>query len=164
MSENGVYSQWNSHLVGIMISKTIGYNGVHYFQTNPYGARRSSGPFGCWNPSILGIYCNMIFLWTSAEDTNTPLRVVTASTGASNWEVIRKPHRDGRRLYVMNQRRTKDIKTPQWISSYLDIWWHMGLSENGVPLHPMVLLIIIPIKWQKLEVYPIFRHTHMYIL
>ena len=36
MSENGVYPQWNSHLVGIMISKTIGYNGVHYFQTNPY--------------------------------------------------------------------------------------------------------------------------------
>ena len=28
MSENGVYPQWNSHLVGIMISKTIGYNGV----------------------------------------------------------------------------------------------------------------------------------------
>ena len=31
----GVYSQWNSHLIGIMISKSIGYNGVHYFQTNP---------------------------------------------------------------------------------------------------------------------------------
>ena len=29
MSENRVYSQWNSHLVGIMISKTIGYTGVH---------------------------------------------------------------------------------------------------------------------------------------
>ena len=26
-----------SHLIGIMISKTIGYNGVHYFQTHPYG-------------------------------------------------------------------------------------------------------------------------------
>ena len=25
--------------------------------------------------------------------------------------------------------------------------WHMGLSENSVPLHPMVLLIIIPTKW-----------------
>ena len=24
---------------------------------------------------------------------------------------------------------------------------YMGLSENSVPLHPMVLLIIIPIKW-----------------
>ena len=24
-----------SHLIGIMIMKTIGYNGVHYFQTNP---------------------------------------------------------------------------------------------------------------------------------
>ena len=37
LSENRVYSQWNSHLIGIMISKTIGYNGVHYFQTHPYG-------------------------------------------------------------------------------------------------------------------------------
>ena len=37
MSENSVYSQWNSHLIGIMIMKTIGYNGVHYFQTNPFG-------------------------------------------------------------------------------------------------------------------------------
>ena len=24
---------------------------------------------------------------------------------------------------------------------------HVGLSENRVPLHPMVLLIIIPTKW-----------------
>ena len=29
LSENRVYSQWNSHLIGTMISKTIGYNGVH---------------------------------------------------------------------------------------------------------------------------------------
>ena len=29
MSENGVYPQWNSHLVGVMISKTIGFFGVH---------------------------------------------------------------------------------------------------------------------------------------
>ena len=28
-----------SHLIGIMISKTIGYNGVHYFQTNPNGVK-----------------------------------------------------------------------------------------------------------------------------
>ena len=25
--------------------------------------------------------------------------------------------------------------------------FYMGLSENSVPLHPMVLLIIIPTKW-----------------
>ena len=37
LSENRVYSQWNSHLIGIMISKTIGYTGVHYFQTHPNG-------------------------------------------------------------------------------------------------------------------------------
>ena len=32
----------------------------------------------------------------------------------------------------------------QWHSSQTG---HMGLSENSVPLNPMVLLIIIPIKW-----------------
>ena len=40
MSENGVYPQWNSHLVGIMISKTIGKMGYttfsEHFQTNPF--------------------------------------------------------------------------------------------------------------------------------
>ena len=36
MSENGVYPQWNSHLVGIMISKTIGCRGTQHFQTKPY--------------------------------------------------------------------------------------------------------------------------------
>ena len=28
-----------------------------------------------------------------------------------------------------------------------NVYQYMGLSENSVPLHPMVLLIIIPIKW-----------------
>ena len=36
LSENRVYSHWNSHLIGIMISKTIGFRGVPYFQTHPY--------------------------------------------------------------------------------------------------------------------------------
>ena len=36
LSENRVYSQWNSHLIGIMISKTIGFRGTQHFQTNPY--------------------------------------------------------------------------------------------------------------------------------
>ena len=36
LSENRVYSQWNSHLIGIMIMKTIGCRGLAYFQTNPY--------------------------------------------------------------------------------------------------------------------------------
>ena len=42
MSENGVYSQWNNHLVGIMISKTIGCRGTNHFQTNPYRCVYSS--------------------------------------------------------------------------------------------------------------------------
>ena len=37
------------------------------------------------------------------------------------------------------------------------LWKHMGLSENSVPLHPMVN-DHYPVS---LGVYPIFRHTHM---
>ena len=37
LSENRVYSQWNSHLIGIMIRQTIGFRGLAYFQTHPYG-------------------------------------------------------------------------------------------------------------------------------
>ena len=35
-------------------------------------------------------------------------------------------------------------------------WYKMGLSENSVPLNPMVLLIIIPIKWLFHWEYTIF--------
>ena len=47
-----VYPQWNSHLVGIMISKTIGFFGVHYFQTNPCGKlkNRPSGVYDILYP------------------------------------------------------------------------------------------------------------------
>ena len=38
MSENEVYPQWNSHLIGIMIRQTIGCRGFLYFQTNPYSS------------------------------------------------------------------------------------------------------------------------------
>ena len=34
LSENRVYSQWNSHLVGIMISKTIGFRGTLFSDTS----------------------------------------------------------------------------------------------------------------------------------
>ena len=39
----------------------------------------------------------------------------------------------------------------------------MGVSENSVPLHPMVLLIIIPIKWllNYGNIPNIFRQTHI---
>ena len=49
---------------------------------------------------------------------------------------------------------------------YVYIYIYMGVSENGVPLNPMVLLIIIPIKWlfhweytQHFQTNP---YTHLY--
>ena len=53
------YTPNYSHLVGIMISKTIGYNGVHYFQTNPYAfimkcLLKAKKPLDCtdWVPPV----------------------------------------------------------------------------------------------------------------
>ena len=40
--------------------------------------------------------------------------------------------------------------------------WHMGLSENSVPLNPMVLLIIIPIKWLFHWEYTLFSDKPTY--
>ena len=36
-----VYSQWKGHLIGIMISKTIGFRGTQHFQTHPIGSGES---------------------------------------------------------------------------------------------------------------------------
>ena len=36
LSENRVYIPNYSHLIGIMISKTIGFRGTNHFQTHPY--------------------------------------------------------------------------------------------------------------------------------
>ena len=44
MALHGFTSQWNSHLTGIMISKTIGFRGTRHFQTHPYLHERSAKP------------------------------------------------------------------------------------------------------------------------
>ena len=54
MSENGVYPQWNSHLVGIMISKTIVFFwGTRHFQTNPYCNSPMFIFLGSFSPLVL---------------------------------------------------------------------------------------------------------------
>ena len=47
MSENGVYPQWNSHLVGIMISKTIGFRGT-IFSDKPISRHISYASMKNW--------------------------------------------------------------------------------------------------------------------
>ena len=49
MSENRVYSQTNSHLIGKMISKTIGFRGTRHFQTHPLFPAVSCHSFA-WSP------------------------------------------------------------------------------------------------------------------
>ena len=53
------------------------------------------------------------------------------------------------RWFVRPVRRILPRKRPDAADSAALAKQHcqMGVSENGVPLNPMVLLIIIPIKW-----------------
>ena len=55
-----------------MISKTIGYNGVHYLQTNPNGKKKTWGFYrrfflGCDNfrGGFMGFCFNWVFVWMS---------------------------------------------------------------------------------------------------
>ena len=62
---------------------------------------------------------------------------------------------------------TFSFSFPWWLWRYIRLGFgvHMGVSENWlVPLNPMVLLIIIPIKWLfHWDIPNIFRQTHMMI-
>ena len=69
-----------------------------------------------------------------------------------------------------------------WVARFMDLngatseafhWWtkkeiswcclHMGVSENSVPLNPMVLLIIIPIKWLFHWEYTLFSDKPIFV-
>ena len=47
--------------------------------------------------------------------------------------------------FPINSMVDLSIAMGQFTRGYMST--HMGVSENSVPLNPMVLLIIIPIKW-----------------
>ena len=83
MSENGVYPQWNSHLVGIKISKTIGFRGTQHFQTHPSSfyhpkctpqylisatsflrRRETTGPWSQWHSSRRHRWSRYIDRWS----------------------------------------------------------------------------------------------------
>ena len=98
LSENRVYSQWNSHLVGIMISKTIGKMGYTIFrQTHKQtmGRRGKSHWFmgkSCGNESCHG--CSRWLLWPgfvvgiSVWSTFTNQEVFVNLKGMNDWKEV----------------------------------------------------------------------------
>ena len=72
LSENRVYSQWNSHLIGIMISKTIGFRGLAYFQTHPNHHRnRTMQPLHLASAQSLFLWQHTIAVRTASTRTDT---------------------------------------------------------------------------------------------
>ena len=89
LSENRVYSQWNSHLIGIMISKTIGFRGTLFSDTPIWPVcreimkRKSVSPMAPW------IWCEdspKTNSWSRSlvlGPRNPQMNNTTASTGHS---------------------------------------------------------------------------------
>ena len=62
---------------------------------------------------------------------------ITSYTGYVDWLI---------RLFCLTVRIKRGWKIPEQ-KIEVSICFNMGVSENSVPLNPMVLLIIIPTKW-----------------
>ena len=65
LSENRVHSQWNSHLIGIMISKTIGFRGTLFSDTPICDWR-----ILLWNDRYTDQWVHCIFMTASAWSIN----------------------------------------------------------------------------------------------
>ena len=80
LSENRVYSQWNSHLIGIMISKTIGFRGTLFSDTPIYRGddliERYPWVPGFFRPCCeLSISIYLHFFWICLKSTHPNPRV-----------------------------------------------------------------------------------------
>ena len=130
LSENRVYSQWNSHLIGIMISKTIGFRGINHFQTHPDGIFHHL-------LQLASRYPPYVSHWGSNTDTSKP----TLMASPSNW---------GRGSHG------ETVKIGHWVFnefpkiSWLDPW--IGLREN-LNRKPWFFPVKFP-HWLVVEPYP----------
>ena len=95
------------------------------------------------------------------------------------WKISKNAVPQEKRLYILSETLFFDSIKRQTFSTILNIqvytciyiyiymYRYMGVSENSVPLNPMVLLIIIPIKWLFHWEYtpfsdiPVFRYINM---
>ena len=98
-----VYSQWNSHLIGIMISKTIGFRGLAYFQTNPAGFRDENPPW-TWSRKVPKHDLSRLLALGKNRST------ISASSQQDGW---RRP-----RARVMCPWRDSNMAWRNWVS-----WW-----------------------------------------
>ena len=92
------------------------------------------------------IYIHLPFLFKKAE----------LSPGSPNWAVVFSVWEGARKRAKAKKGNTCFFGCSRCIC------WYMGVSENSVPLNPMVLLILIPIKWLFHWEYTLFSDKPKY--
>ena len=153
MSENRVYPQWNSHLVGIMISKTIGWIGVHniFRQTHVRG---------------------LLFpLFPLTPEWKKRWSIALSMSGPQSWSVTIQTHRNSHYESSLSFIQAKRFMKYSYEIIEQRIVFHSSPSINTwvclkmscTPIHPMVFMIIIPMKNGYFigNIPNIFRQTHI---
>ena len=133
------YTRNYSHLVGIMISKTIGYNGVPYFQTNPHSffSACSFRCLGSWPidaPTVLIRVFGSQGLGQNLRDTMKWWRRLTISQNTSKYIKIhlKIPEIAVQQKTLKWQLHWAEKMQFQNISTIFKSVLYMALSENGV--------------------------------
>ena len=160
--ENRVYSQWNSYLIGIMISKTIGFRGTQHFQTHPYkpaqwkmnrfrfkgqGVATSIPPqIGC--PANLELSCSSsIFHWKPHHAVGFLL------TKVLNWKAtIDPPPKNRPRLSWKSGKVIYFERKPTWYDSS---WFDSKPTVEHDAQHDVPLVSQTVSPW-VVPSYPIF--------
>ena len=100
--------------------------------------------------TIGGMHIQVVITWLAAPVICREAGELGLPAGNQTWLAGKSPIPDAPGMAYLP---TYTWNLPSFVGKYsstmeyLDIYNHMGLSENSVPLHPMVLLIIIPTKW-----------------
>ena len=105
------------------------------------------------------IYIQLCIPWKIPIFLGNPCKIPRTSTIGSSWDVGSSFRLPMTRRWIELLIRSTDLAelsvetTPSseakryYIYIYMGKLQYLGVSENSVPLNPMVLLIIIPIKW-----------------
>ena len=115
LSENRVYSQWNSHLIRIMISKTIGFFGVRHFQTHPH----ITSCYYILSPWLLcDHYVSDEYLWISLIIRHQNGRIQSINIGHGRCKIsrgfVQTPHGSLLDVYARPGRRLWDNLPRSW--------------------------------------------------
>ena len=130
LSENGVYSQWNSHLIGIMISKTIGFRGTNLFSDT--STESPAAPASLVHLSMRALYLGSSKLRTGGVSRSSRVNVAVMADMANMANMAKR----------CQTTRETDIKASEscWDHANLLFWSFWGVHGSTMEYCSLISL------------------------